>query len=69
MLAKRREQRIDGEPELIQIDAGRILGAARWIDADGRRGERYQVLTVRDGKIVDLQGCRSRREAMRFARR
>jgi len=31
--------------------------------------ERYQVLTLRDGKIVDMQGCTSRREAERFARR
>jgi hypothetical protein len=30
---------------------------------------RYQVLTFRDGKIVDMQGCSSRREAERFARR
>lgn len=31
--------------------------------------ERFLVLTIRDGKIVDMQGCRSRREAERFARR
>jgi hypothetical protein len=27
------------------------------------------VLTIRDGKIVDLQGCATRRQAERFARR
>jgi len=27
------------------------------------------MLTVREGKIVDMQGCASRREAERFARR
>jgi hypothetical protein len=27
------------------------------------------VLTVQDGKIVDMQGCSSRRQAERFARR
>jgi hypothetical protein len=31
--------------------------------------ERFQVITVRDGKIVDLQGCASLRAAERFARR
>jgi hypothetical protein len=30
---------------------------------------RYQVLRLRDGKIVDIQGCGSRREAERVARR
>jgi ketosteroid isomerase-like protein len=63
--AKRRGVEI--HPEFTQI-GDRIIGTTRWIDADGRRGERYQVLTVRDGKIVDMQGCASRREAERFAR-
>jgi hypothetical protein len=35
--------------------------------ADGIRHERYQVLTLRDGKIIDMQGCASRRAAERFA--
>jgi hypothetical protein len=29
----------------------------------------FEVLTLRDGKIVDMQGCASKREAERFARR
>ena len=28
-----------------------------------------EAFTLRDGKIVDMQGCASRREAERFARR
>jgi hypothetical protein len=56
-------------PELTQVGADRIIGSTAWQTADGRREERYQVITFRDGKIVDLQGCRSRREAERFARR
>ena len=40
-----------------------------WLDADGRQQERFLVITHRDGRIVDMQGCRSRREAERFARR
>ena len=40
--------------------------------ADGSRedaGRFYQVLRVRDGLIVDIQGCTSRRAAMAYARR
>ena len=47
----------------------KVIGATRWTDSEGTHIERYQVLTLRDGKIVDIQGCRSRREAERFARR
>jgi hypothetical protein len=39
---------------------------------DGSRevaGRFYQVLQVRDGLIVDIQGCNSRRAAMAYARR
>jgi hypothetical protein len=45
-----------------------VIGSTTWV-AGGRRVERFQVLTIRDGKIVDMQGCKSRRAAMRFARR
>jgi ketosteroid isomerase-like protein len=47
----------------------RVIGSAEWIGPDGKRHRRYQVLTFRDGKIVDMQGCSSRREAERFARK
>jgi hypothetical protein len=41
-----------------------------WFQDDGSpRQERYQVLTLRGDTIVDIQGCSSRREAERFARR
>ena len=43
----------------------KIIGAAPWGDAK----ERFMVFTVRDDKIVDMQGFTSRREAERFARR
>jgi hypothetical protein len=46
-----------------------IIGSTKWLGEDSRRQERYQVLTFRDGKIVDLQGCATRRHAERFARR
>jgi hypothetical protein len=65
---KRGERRIAVQPEFTQI-GDRIIGSTQWLGVDGRRHERFQVLTLRDGKIVDMQGCVSRREAERFARR
>ena len=57
------------QPEFEQVDDRTIIGSVRWETDDGRRRERFQVVTVRDGKIADLQGCASRREAERFIRR
>jgi hypothetical protein len=52
-----------------QVGRNKIIGSTQWTSADGIRQERYQVLTLRDGKIIDMQGCSSRREAERFAHR
>ena len=68
-IKKRGGQRIEVQPEFTSVGDDMIIGSTQWTDAGGRRQERYQVLTVRDGKIIDLQGCASRREAERFARR
>ena len=68
-IQKRGEQRLEVQPEFIQVGDDKIIGSTQWLRADGQRNERYQVLTLRDGKIVDMQGCASRREAERFARR
>lgn len=56
-----------GRPEFVQVGADRVIGSALVLGDEPR--ERFLVLTIRDGKIVDMQGCRSRREAERFARR
>ena len=56
-------------PEFTQIGDDRVIGSTVWHTDDGRRVERYQVITFRGGRIVDVQGCASRREAERFARR
>ena len=56
------------QPEFTQV-GDKIIGSTKWFGVNGRRQERYQVLTVRDGKIVDMQGCATRRQAERFARR
>jgi hypothetical protein len=56
------------QPEFTQV-GDKIIGSTIWRDDEGRDVERYQVLTLRDGKIADMQGCRTRREAERIARR
>jgi len=55
-------------PVFEQVGDDKIISSASWTDADGKRAERYQVITFRDGKIIDMQGCTSRRAAERFAR-
>ena len=50
----------------------RIVLGGRWTMDDGGHevaSRFFQVLTVRDGRIVDMQGYASRRAALRYARR
>ena len=65
---KRDRRSIEVEPALTRFDENTIVASASWLDTDGRRRERYQVLTLRDDKIVDIQGCATRQQAERFAR-
>ena len=67
-IRKRGSCRIEVQPEFTRVGDDVIIGSAEWLGADGLRQERYQVLTVREGKIVDMQGCATRRQAERFAR-
>jgi ketosteroid isomerase-like protein len=48
----------------------RIVIGGGWANeaGSGETGSFFQVLTVRDGKVVDIQGCNSLREARRVAR-
>jgi hypothetical protein len=55
-------------PTFTQL-GDKIIGSSLWLDADGDRTERYQVLTIRDGKIADMQVCGTWRQAKRFAKR
>ena len=57
------------EPTFVQLGADTIVGSAHWLDAEENRDDRYFVLTIRDGKIADMQACGSLRQAKRFARR
>jgi hypothetical protein len=68
-IQKRGDQRIAVQPEFEQVGDDVIIGSTSWLAADGRAQERFQVITLRDGKIADMQGCTSRRHAERFARR
>ncbi len=68
-LRKRGENRLQVKPEFTQVGDDKLIGSTEWTGADGRRQVRFQVLTLQDGKIVDMQGCASRREAERFAAR
>lgn len=68
-IEKRGQNPIHLEPEFQQLSDSVIIGSATWLRADGRRQERFQVITLRDEKIANMQGCRSRREAERLARR
>jgi hypothetical protein len=67
-MQKRAGRQIDVQPEFTQVGENKVIGSTLWTDEDGRRQERYQVITFRDGKIVDMQGCKSRRLAERYAR-
>jgi hypothetical protein len=68
-IQKRGERRAQAQPQFTPVGDDKIIGSASWLGADGKRQERYQVLTIRSGKIVDMQGCATLREAERFARR
>jgi hypothetical protein len=57
-------------PEFTQVGDDTIIGSTEWLAGEGEgRQERFHVVRFRDGKIVDLQGCASQREAERVARR
>jgi hypothetical protein len=56
-------------PEFTEVGDDKVIGSTVWHNERGEHIERYQVITFLDGKIVDMQGCSSRREAERFARR
>lgn len=55
---------------LARVGDDKVIGTAQLRDGDGKvRGRNPVVITFRDGKIVDIQGCATRVEAEQFARR
>ena len=67
-IGKRGDRPIDVQPEFSRVGDDVIMGSTQWVNENGARQERYQVLTIRNGKIVDMQGCTTQRHAERFAR-
>lgn len=68
-IEKRGANRVQVQPHFTRIGDDKVIGSTAWLGSDGRRQERFQVITFRGGKIIDMQGCASQREAERFARR
>lgn len=65
---KRGARQVQITPEFVQV-GDKIIGSAPWGAPGERRQDRFMVFTVRDGKIVDMQGFTARRDAERFAHR
>jgi hypothetical protein len=57
------------DPKFTEVGDDKVIASTARHNERGDRIERYQVITFRDGKIVHIQGCSSRRKAERFARR
>ena len=68
-LENRGLHRFELQPAFAQVGEHQLIGSTHWEDGDGVRTSRSVVLTIRDGKIADMQVCGSMREAKRFARR
>lgn len=66
-LKKRGGQPLYHAPEFTQVSDNVVIASAQ-LDAPHGQQERYQVVIFRDGKIADMQGFTSRRQAERFAR-
>jgi len=53
----------------IREAGDRIMLGATWEKEEGARGETaesfFQVVTMRDSKIIDIQDCKSRRDAVK----
>lgn len=67
-IQKRGPNRVQAQPEFELVGDDKIISSTSWLGTDGRRQERFQVITLRDGEIADMQGFASRRKAVRFAR-
>jgi hypothetical protein len=46
------------QPEFTQVGDDKIISSTAWLRTDGSRQERFQVLTLRDNEIADIQGVR-----------
>ena len=55
------------EPTFTRVGEDKVIGSWQWLASDGERHQRFQVLTFREEKIIDMQDCSSHRQANRFA--
>ena len=65
-LNKPAEHSLEISPTFTQF-GDKILASALWGSPGDGLVERFMVFTVRDGKIVAMQGFTSQRTAQRFA--
>jgi len=68
-LVNRGLHQFEMQPAFAQVGEDQLIGSTQWVDVEGVRESRSIVLTIRDGKIADMQVCGSMRQAQRFARR
>ncbi len=58
------------EPPDFNEVGDKIISSSRWLNEHGEpQRSIYQVFTIREGRIIDWQDCRTRRAAERFARK
>jgi hypothetical protein len=67
-IKKRSDRPVYIHPEYTQVSEDVVIASTLLPDGPGKRRERHQVVTFRDGHIVDMQGFTSGRQAERFAR-
>jgi hypothetical protein len=68
-LENRGLHRFEMSPSFERLDDDVLIGSTQWTDEAEVIERRHFVLTIRDGKIADMQMCGSRRQAKQFARR
>jgi hypothetical protein len=56
-------------PKFTEIGEDKLIGSGESFDDQGRREDRYYILTTREGQIADMRACGSWRQAKRFAKR
>jgi hypothetical protein len=56
-IQKHGKLRVEVRPELRQVGDETVIGLTRPVGEDGTRHERSQVITFRNRKIIDMQGC------------
>ena len=56
------------QPEFTSVGGDVVIASGLWVEGEEPQ-RRYVVMGIGDGKIVDMQDCRSRSEAEQYANR